>query len=98
MVDRVATSCYTNRMNTQITLSQPVWPFEGRILTIILTADGVLYDSVGLGKVVPLIPWDKVDDVEFLAEEFREMKVYEFQALVTALGKAYLMKDVITSD
>jgi hypothetical protein len=97
MVDRAATSCYTNSMNTQITLSQPVWPLQGRILTLVLTSEGVVFNDPCV-IALPLIPWDKVDDVEFLAEEFREMKVYEFQALCTALGKAYLMKGVVTGD
>ena len=97
MVDRVATSCYTIHMNTQITISQPVWPFDGHTLTLALTAEGVMFNDACIAGQRH-IPWDKVDDMEVLAEEFREMKVYEFQALCIALGKAYLMKGVITGD
>jgi hypothetical protein len=85
-------------MNTQIIISQPVWPFEGRILVISVTPSGVIYSDAASSGGKADIPWDKVDNMEFLAEEFREMKVYEFQALCTALGKAYLMKGVVTGD
>jgi hypothetical protein len=87
MVDRMATSCYTNSMNTLVTISQAVWPFEGRKLVIDVTAEGVVFNDASTGQHI--IPWDKVDDMEFLSEKFREMKVYEFRALVTALGVAY---------
>jgi hypothetical protein len=85
-------------MNTLVTISQAVWPYEGRRLVIDVTAEGVVYTDATSYLALPLIPWDKVDNMEFLAEEFREMKVYEFRALVTALGKAYPYKTTVTND
>lgn len=89
--------CYTIHMNTQVTFSQEVWPFEGRKLIFDITSEGILFsdDSI-VGQHT--IPWDKVDDLEYLSEEFREMKVYEFRALVTALGKAYHYRTAVSND
>lgn len=85
-------------MNTNIT--QPIWPFLGRTLTVMATKECCEVDAsmpgVELGGPV-LVPWDKVDDMEYLAETFREFRVYEFQAVVLALGKAYLFKTIYTA-
>ena len=82
-------------MNTQIT--QPVWPFLSRTLTVTATKEGCEVDASVPGTDIGgpvMLPWNKIDDVEFLAETFKEFRVFEFKAVVLALSKAYAFKTI----
>lgn len=83
-------------MNTQMQLKEPMWPFTGRHVTLALAQDKIDIDLGGeAAGVLITVPWDKVDDVEYLAETFRELRVYEFEALVKGLGKAFKIRDAV---
>lgn len=78
-------------MNTKIVIYQELWPFTGATLALALEHEGV---TVKFDDPV-LIPWDKALDATYLSQQFRGVRVYEFEALCKGLGEAWKMKDML---
>ena len=65
-----------------IVVQQPVWPFAGRLLALTVKPDCVEFKGEDNDHAIPR---DKITDVAYLAEQFRGMRVYEFEALCKGL-------------
>lgn len=93
------TNKYNNNMNTPsaeinepdqtiMVVQQPVWPFQGRMIDFKIKPDGVEF-NVCPGTPQSEIHWllrSVITDVAYLSQEFRELKVYEFEALCKGLA------------
>lgn len=80
-------------MSRTITITEPVWPYCGRKLDAILEGHGV---TVMVSPNFPVfVPWDNVTNVEWLAEKFREVRVYELRAVCRVLHNASAMRDMV---
>lgn len=83
-------------MNKTI-IEEPMWPFHGGTITAIAAKESVVIDVGGLREDHRLVPWDKIDNMEWLAAYFRQMYVYQFEATCKALAKCVPLRDYYLS-
>jgi hypothetical protein len=82
-------------MSKTITITERVWPFQGRTLSVTLDGAGATC-IVDPGEYDTLFfPWDKITDYTYLAEACRLLRVYEFEALCKALAEAHTLRAMI---
>jgi len=81
-------------MNTQLALSKSIF-YPGTTEAIefkaVLSEGGVRVEASG--PFVPrIVDWDKIEDVEFLADHFWDAQVWEFREIIKLLVQAKPMQ------